>query len=157
MNSAKPIEINDAITSEVRDLLVQAVGADYVVTLRDITENAATATFATSQRIPALVRPGSRAELLACLATARRFGVPVYPVSSGRNWGYGSKVPVVDGCILIELSRMNRILGFDERLGWVTVEPGVTQQQLFTFLAQRNSGLWMDATGSSPESSIIGN
>lgn len=66
-------------------------------------------------------------------------------------------MPTADRCALLDLSRMNRILDFDERLGYVTVEPGVTQRQLFEFLRQRNSHLWMDATGSSPDCSLIGN
>jgi 4-cresol dehydrogenase (hydroxylating) flavoprotein subunit len=39
----------------------------------------------------------------------------------------------------------------------VTLEPGVTQQQLYAYLRQRGSRLWIDATGSSPDCSIIGN
>jgi 4-cresol dehydrogenase (hydroxylating) flavoprotein subunit len=52
---------------------------------------------------------------------------------------------------------MNRILDFNEELGYVTVEPGVTQGQLFEFLRRRNSKLWMDCTGASPNCSLIGN
>jgi 4-cresol dehydrogenase (hydroxylating) len=52
---------------------------------------------------------------------------------------------------------MNRILDFSEELAYVTVEPGVTQSQLFDFLRQQKSSLWMDATGAAPESSLIGN
>jgi 4-cresol dehydrogenase (hydroxylating) len=52
---------------------------------------------------------------------------------------------------------MNRILDFSEELGYVTVEPGVTQAQLYTFLKERRSGLWMDSTGASPHCSLIGN
>jgi 4-cresol dehydrogenase (hydroxylating) len=37
------------------------------------------------------------------------------------------------------------------------VQPGVTQADLFAFLARRKSALWMDATGSSPDCSLIGN
>jgi 4-cresol dehydrogenase (hydroxylating) len=118
---------------------------------------AETATFATRQRIVAILQPGSRAEIADCLAIANRFRVPLYPVSSGKNWGYGSRVPPTDGCALLSLSRLNRITAFDEDLGYVTVEPGVTQRQLFEFLKQRQSRLWMDATGSSPECSLIGN
>jgi 4-cresol dehydrogenase (hydroxylating) len=39
----------------------------------------------------------------------------------------------------------------------VTIEPGVTQRQLHDFLKERQSRLWMDATGASPDCSIIGN
>ena len=52
---------------------------------------------------------------------------------------------------------MNRILDFSEDLAYVTIEPGVTQAQLFAFLREQRSKLWMDATGASPECSLIGN
>jgi 4-cresol dehydrogenase (hydroxylating) len=147
----------DAGTAQSREAFRTAIGAEYVVTAPEEISSASTATFATTQRIPALLRPGSREDLQACLAIARRLSLPVYPVSAGKNWGYGSRVPVSNGCVLIDLSRMNRILDFSEEMGWVTIEPGVTQHQLFTFLASQKSRLWMDATGSSPESSVIGN
>jgi 4-cresol dehydrogenase (hydroxylating) len=87
---------------------------------------------------------------------ANQFRVPVYPISSGKNWGYGSRVPAHDG-VLLDLGRLNRILEFDEDLAYVTIEPGVTQQQLHDFLREVKSNLWMDATGASPDCSIIGN
>lgn len=52
---------------------------------------------------------------------------------------------------------MRAITDFNEALGYITVEPGVTQAQLFEFLKERKAKLWMDATGSSPHCSIIGN
>ncbi len=58
---------------------------------------------------------------------------------------------------LLDLGRMNRILDFSEELGYVTVEPGVTQAQLFDFLRERESKFWMDCTGASPRCSLIGN
>ena len=62
-----------------------------------------------------------------------------------------------DGSVLLDLSRMNRIVDFNEDLAYVTVEPGVTQGQLYAFLRERGSRLWMDATGASPDCSLIGN
>jgi 4-cresol dehydrogenase (hydroxylating) len=52
---------------------------------------------------------------------------------------------------------MNRIVEFNEDLAYATVEPGVTQGQLFDFLRERRSRLWIDGTGSSPACSLIGN
>jgi 4-cresol dehydrogenase (hydroxylating) len=118
---------------------------------------AATATFATSQTVPMILRPGSVEEVQECLREANCNGIPVYPVSSGKNWGYGSRVSPADGCALLDLSRLNRIVDFHERLGYVTVEPGVTQRQLHAWLQEKKSGLWLDATGSSPDCSLIGN
>jgi len=133
------------------------VGADFVVCDARRRQEAETATFATSQTVPAILRPANRDELRNCMRIANQFRIPVYPVSSGKNWGYGSRVPSRDASVIIDLSRMNRIVDFHENLAYVTVEPGVTQRQLFQFLQDRKSALWMDATGSSPDCSLIGN
>ncbi len=133
------------------------LGADHVVVEVRSRTAAETATFATTQTVSAIIRPANREELQECVRIANRFRIPVYPVSSGKNWGYGSRVPLAHASVLIDLSRMNRILDFNENLAYVTVEPGVTQRQLFQFLQARESRLWMDATGSSPDCSLIGN
>lgn len=133
------------------------LGADFVVSDAASLRAAETATFATTQRIPAILRPANREQVQECLRIANRFHAPLYPVSSGKNWGYGSRVPPADDCALLDLGRLNQILDFDEDLAYVTVEPGVTQRQLHRFLQERQSSLWMDATGSSPDCSLIGN
>jgi 4-cresol dehydrogenase (hydroxylating) len=135
----------------------RALGREWVVTSQDELRDAGTATFGSDRKIPAILRPGSREEVQACVRIANRHGVALYPISSGKNWGYGSRVPSADHCALLDLGRMNRIVDFNEDLAYVTVEPGVTQQQLFDFLSARKSQLWMDATGASPECSLIGN
>jgi 4-cresol dehydrogenase (hydroxylating) flavoprotein subunit len=134
-----------------------AVGNAHVIVTESNLREAETATFPVNHRIPAIVRPGTRDELQECMRIANRCRVPVYPISSGRNWGYGSRAPACDGCVLLDLGRMNRIVDFSEELGYVTVEPGVTQGQLFAFLQARGSHLWMDSTGASPHCSLIGN
>ncbi len=133
-----------------------ALGEPYVSSERQATGAASRATFPTRAEVAAILRPGSRAELQECVRIANRHRVPVYPISTGRNWGYGSRAPVADA-VLLDLSRLDRITGFSEELAYVTVEPGVTQRQLQQFLEARGSTLWMDATGSSPDCSIIGN
>ncbi len=135
----------------------QLLGAEFAQTDGPALRAAATATFATAQTIPAILRPGSREQVQACLKIANRFATPLYPISTGKNWGYGSRVPPLDGCALLDLSRLDRIREFSEELAFVTVEPGVTQRRLHQFLTDRHSRLWMDATGSSPDCSLIGN
>ena len=132
------------------------LGAAHVVREPGALRAASTATFATHSHVHAILRPADREQVQACVRVANRTRVPIYPFSSGKNWGYGSRVPVEDG-VLLDLGRLNRILEFDEELAYVTLEPGVTQRQLFDFLHERQSRLWMDATGASPEASIIGN
>ena len=132
------------------------LGAAHVLREAGALRAASTATFATRSKVYAILRPADREQLQTSVRIANTFRVPVYPYSSGKNWGYGSRVPVEDG-VLLDLGRLNRILDFDEELAFVTIEPGVTQRQLFDFLRERKSNLWMDATGASPDSSIIGN
>lgn len=132
------------------------LGPDHVITTADALGPANTATFETRKELLAIIRPGTRAEVQECLRIANRFRVPLYVVSTGKNWGYGSRSPTADSC-LMELGRLNRVLDFNEDLAYVTVEPGVTQRQLFEFLQNRGSHLWIDATGATPDSSIVGN
>jgi len=136
---------------------IRVLGEEWVTTSREELRSAGTATFASDRVIPAILRPGTREEVQACVRIANQLGVALYPISSGKNWGYGSRVPAADHCALLDLSRMNRIVDFNEDLAYVTVEPGVRQSDLFDFLAAQNSRLWMDATGASPDCSLIGN
>ncbi|MFT3766892.1 MAG: FAD-binding oxidoreductase [Minicystis sp.] len=144
--------LDDAL-SAFRDV----VGPDHVLTDQASLAPAMTATFATEARVPAIVRPGSREEVQACLRIANRCRVAVYPVSRGRNWGFGLRVPAADGCVLLDLGRMNRIVAFDETLAHVTVEPGVSFAELYAFLKARGSKLFVNSTGASPHASVIAN
>jgi 4-cresol dehydrogenase (hydroxylating) flavoprotein subunit len=135
----------------------KVVGPEHVLTDPAALSAAETATFSTSNRIPAIVRPGSREEVRACVRVANEQRTPIYPVSTGKNWGYGSRVPAQDGCVLMELRRLDRITGYDEKLAYVTVEPGVTFRGLHEFLLARNSNLMLSVTGSTPDSSPVGN
>ena len=135
----------------------EALGLEHVLTDAPTLTVFATSTFQTSQKVTAILRPATREEVQHCVRIANKYNAPVYVISSGFNWGYGSRVPVEDGCAIIDLRRMNRILDFSEELAYITVEPGVTQRQVIEFLKQNKSRLWIDATGSTPESSLIGN
>jgi len=134
----------------------EALGNDGVVRTPEVLGAANTTTFATKSRVRAVLRPANREQVQHCVRIANRFGIPLYPISTGKNWGYGSRVPVHDG-VLLDLGRLTRIVDYDEELAYVTIEPGVTQRQLHEFLKERGSKLWMDATGASPDCSIVGN
>src|SRR5215469_15887796 len=56
---------------------------------------AETATFETAGRIPVILRAETVNQVTEIVRIATRFRFPVYPVSSGKNWGYGSRVPPV--------------------------------------------------------------
>lgn len=133
------------------------LGDEHVSIDPAVLARAETATFATTQRVPVVLRPGSRQEVQECVRIANRHGVPLYPISTGLNWGYGSGVPARDGCAVLALGRMNRIVEFDEELAYITVEPGVTQRQVYDFLQEKKTSLTMSVTGGSADGSLIGN
>lgn len=133
------------------------LGDERVITDGDSLRSAETATYATSHRVAAIVRPRTTSEVSAVLRIATERRVPVYPVSRGRNWGLGSRVPTADGCVLVDLSEMRAITAFDEDLAYMTVEPGVSFRDAHSFLSERASRLFVSVTGSSPDASLIGN
>ena len=144
-----------AVNEELLNAFRSAVGSENVVTDAATRLRYETTTYKTDYKIPAIVLPKSAGEVQACVRIANEFKTPVYPISTGKNYGYGSRVPTADNCIILELSRMGRILDFNEELGYVTLEPGVTQRQLHEFLREKKSKLWMDATGNTQDLSLI--
>jgi 4-cresol dehydrogenase (hydroxylating) len=137
--------------------LCDALGEAHVACDRDTLGRYAHSTSSRSTRALAVVRPDSSAEVAAVLGVASRFGVPVYPISTGRNWGYGDACPVGEGQLIIDLGRMNRILEVDPELAYAVIEPGVTQQQLSDYLREQGLPLWADCTGAGPDTSFVGN
>jgi 4-cresol dehydrogenase (hydroxylating) len=134
-----------------------ALGDEHVVVDPPALQRAGTATFATHASVSALLRPADTAQVQACLRVATAHGVPVHPVSRGRNWGLGSRVPPVDGAVLLDLGRMDGILAFDEDLACITVQPGVTFRQVHDFLRERGSTLFCAVIGGAADASLIGN
>lgn len=83
----------------------------------------------------------------------------LYPISTGNNWGYGTRQPsgLSNNIILLDLGRLTNISFFDNELGIVTIEPGVTQQQLSDFLHLHHYDYMVPVTGAGPDCSIMAN
>lgn len=92
-------------------------------------------------------------------ATNPKLAFSLYPISTGNNWGYGSRQPngIKKNIVLLNLGKLNNIIDFDPELGLVTLEPGVTQQQLSDFLQNRNDHYMVPVTGAGPECSLLAN
>ncbi|REL31476.1 FAD-binding oxidoreductase [Thalassotalea euphylliae] len=86
---------------------------------------------------------------------ANEYGIPLYPISAGKNWGYSDAMPSKSHMVLIDLSKMNKIVEVDEENKLAIIEPGVTQRQLSDRL--KNTSLFMDCTGAPEFTSIVGN
>ncbi len=133
------------------------IGAEKTISNLSELIKAQQTTFFSSQNILGILEPSSTSEVQECIKIANRFKVPLYPISKGKNFGLGAKLPVQSNCILLDLSGLNNIVDFDEELAYVTVEPGVSFGQLEAFLQTKNSHLMMDSIGSTSEASIVGN
>ncbi|MEV6978436.1 FAD-binding oxidoreductase [Kitasatospora sp. NPDC093806] len=109
------------------------------------------------RQLVAVLRPSTAEQVIEVVRVAREQRVPLYPVSTGRNWGLGSRLPVRPGGALLDLSGLARIRAVDERGRYAIVEPGVSQAQLADHLRRHAPGLVPNVTGSTPNSSILGN
>ncbi len=114
-------------------------------------------TIPVERAIEGVLLPGSAEEIQRIVAVANRYEIALYPISTGKNWGYGSANPVRDRCVILDLSRMNRIVEVNEELAYAVIEPGVTQRCLYEKLTSEKTGLMMDPTGSGPACSVLGN
>jgi len=151
-----PAESGAADASLLRDLAA-VVGPAHVLADAATRERYACSTAARPCIPAAIVRPASHAEVVAVMAVAARHAIAVYPISTGKNWGYGDACAVGADQLIVELSRMNRIVQVDPELAYAVIEPGVTQQQLSDYLREHDLPLWMDCTGAGPDTSLMGN
>jgi 4-cresol dehydrogenase (hydroxylating) len=133
------------------------LGHDRVLTGEATLARYAASTSSWSTRPLAILRPHATAEVAQLVQIASRLAVPLYPISTGRNWGYGDACALADGHAIVDLSGMNRILEADATLAYVVIEPGVTQRQLSAYLREHALPLWMDCTGAGPDTSLVGN
>lgn len=137
--------------------LAQVVGAAHLLADDATCERYARSTAARPVMPLALVRPACPGEVAAITRIAARWRLPLYPISTGKNWGYGDACALGAGQLILDLSRMNRIIEVDPELAYAIIEPGVTQRQLSDYLRNRNIPLWADCTGAGPDTSYIGN
>jgi 4-cresol dehydrogenase (hydroxylating) len=136
---------------------VELLGINHVLNSADEIAVYARSTSSYSTRPLAVLKPGSTEEVAEVVKIASAFCIPLYPISRGKNWGYGDACAVTDEQVIVDLSRMARILEVDRTLAYAVIDPGVTQQQLSMYLLNQKIPLWMDCTGAGPDTSLIGN
>lgn len=103
------------------------------------------------------VAPATVEQVQEIVRIANKFKQPIWPISTGKNMGYGSAAPATPGQVVLDLKRMNRILEVDPELGTALVEPGVTYQMLKDYLDDNNIPLWIDVPTVGPVASPVGN
>ncbi len=101
------------------------------------------------------IGPTTVEEVQAALRVANQYKLPVWPISRGKNLGYGGSAPLLTGSVVMDLSRMKKI-EFDEEFGTVLLEPGVGFYDLYDFIRKNNLPYWLSTPGNS-WGSVIGN
>jgi (+)-pinoresinol hydroxylase len=86
----------------------------------------------------AAVAPNSTEQVQEIVRIANRYRIPLYPVSTGRNLGYGGSAPSYSGSVVVDLKRMNRILEVNDQAGYCLVEPGVSFFDLYRYFEDNN-------------------
>lgn len=73
----------------------------------------------------AVIAPRNVAEVQAIVRAANDYLVPLWPISIGRNSGYGGAAPRVSGSVVINMGKhMNKILEVNVEGAYCLVEPG---------------------------------
>lgn len=104
----------------------------------------------------AAVAPGSVEETRAVVRLANEHRIPLWPVSRGKNLGYGAAAPRVAGTVVLDMGRMRRILEVSPELAYCVVEPGVSFFDLYEHLQANEIPLWMSVPGNA-WGSVMGN
>lgn len=92
----------------------------------------------------AAVAPANTEQVQAIVRIANNYSIPLYPISTGRNLGYGGAAPAMSGSVVVDLKRMNRIIEVDEERCFALVEPGVSYFDLYHHIQENGLKLWID-------------
>jgi 4-cresol dehydrogenase (hydroxylating) len=96
-------------------------------------------------------------EIQKLLVVCNKYKIPVWPISTGRNIGYGSAAPATPGQLVLDMRNMDKILEIDAVLCTALVEPGVTYRQLIDYINERKLNIWVSVPSSGGLSGPMGN
>ena len=92
----------------------------------------------------AAVAPDSVEQVQKVMKIANNFKVPIFPISTGKNLGYGGSAPNLSGSVVLDLKRMNRVLEVDDKRHFALVEPGVSYFDLYRYVQERGLKVLLD-------------
>ncbi|KAL4934671.1 vanillyl-alcohol oxidase [Aspergillus undulatus] len=95
----------------------------------------------------AVVAPRDVSDVQVIVRHANKLSFPLWPISIGRNSGYGGAAPRVSGSLVLNMGEnMNRILEVNVEGAYCLVEPGVTFHAMHEYLVANNlrDKLWID-------------
>lgn len=153
-------ESSDAATGSDVDRLLEALGRgiprERLVTDRDVVASLShdEAEWAAVGRAAVALRARTEAEISHAVTVCAELGVPVVPRGAGTGLSGGANA--VDGCLVLDLSKMTEVLEIDADNLVCRVQPGIVNDDLTAIL--REQGLWYPPDpASAPWSTIGGN
>lgn len=143
--TAVAADVSDAQLESVLDAFRAVVGADHVLTGEDALEFRDPYWYRDWPQYDAsaVVQPATLDEVQAIVRLANEHRVPLWTTSQGRNNGYGGSSPRVQGSVVMNLRRMNRVLEINEELGYAVVEPGVRWTDLYDAITEKGYRLML--------------
>jgi FAD/FMN-containing dehydrogenase len=120
-------------SGDVIERLASAVGREHVLTDPAEREFHAMDVYNFRELPLAVVRPGSTAELQAIVRIAASAGVALVPRGGGASYTDGY-LPATPDSLLVDTSRLARIVEINDEDMYVTVEPGVTWHDMWQAL-----------------------
>ena len=108
-------------------------------------------------RTPALLQPGSTAEVATIVAAAAAERVPLVPQGGNTSMVGGATPPADGSALLLSLRRMNRVRGVDAAAGMAVAEAGVILADLHdaALAAGRRFPLTLGARGSATVGGLV--
>jgi 4-cresol dehydrogenase (hydroxylating) len=94
--------------------------------------------------VSAAVAPDTAEQVSQVVKTANRWKIPLFPISTGKNLGYGGSAPNLSGSVVVDLKRMNRVIEVDDKRHFAIVEPGVAYFDLYRHIQDRGLKVWID-------------
>lgn len=145
------------VQQSAQSRLVQDLGSSLVSFEENLITKYSGSINGTHVRPLCIVFPETEDHIRTVLRLCKENQLKLYPLSKGKNFGYGDALSTGEGHVIMDLSRMNRIVSLDTKLANVTIQPGVTQEQLATHLLVNKLPLQLDVTGAGLNASIAGN
>ncbi|MCP4764624.1 MAG: FAD-binding oxidoreductase [archaeon] len=103
-----------------------------------------------------VIRPRYTEEVRKILVWCSSRKIPVSPISAGLSGGFACPT-IKPGGVVLDLSRMNRVIEVDEENRYAIIEPGVTNGEFWAYMEKNHPGFCPPvADGAPPAATVMG-
>src|SRR5690348_8525616 len=111
------------VTENVTRLLAQIEGVENVIADDASLNRYASSITGSFIKPVCIVFPSSTKSVLEVVKFANQHNLKLYPISKGKNLGYGDAQANSENQVIIDLSWMNQIIDVDRTLCYATIQP----------------------------------